>query len=166
MGEGASIWVVGVKVWYCDGWLANNPKKERKKQLVRCVVRQTIERKETSNNNLRFAAELERKEEEELASQQICSEEINNGKQWQGSEKIRQQNYSKATRRYSSKAIDFLLWYFGHYTILWGYFRNFILKETMKWNRRFEFKTYDFEKAAISCVPKTCIFVVFKNANF
>jgi hypothetical protein len=48
--------------------LADNPKKERKKQLVRCVVRQTIERKETSNNNLRFAAELERKEEEELAS--------------------------------------------------------------------------------------------------
>ena len=60
--------------------MADNPKKKRKKQLVRCVVRQTIERKETSNNNLRFAAELERKEEEELASQQICSEEIDNGK--------------------------------------------------------------------------------------
>ena len=92
MGEGASTWVVEVKVWYCDGWLANNPKKERKKQLVRCAVKQTKERKETSNNNLRFATCLKEKNEEELASQQICSEEINSGKQRQGSEKIWQQN--------------------------------------------------------------------------
>ncbi len=76
MGEGASKWVVGVIVWYYDGWLADNPKRERKKQLVKCVVRQTKERKETSR---------------------------------QGSEEIRQQNYNKAIRRYSSKAIDFLL---------------------------------------------------------
>ena len=38
VGEGGSTWVVGVKVWYCDGWLVDNPKKERKKQLVKCVV--------------------------------------------------------------------------------------------------------------------------------
>ena len=63
----------------CEGWLADNPKKERKKQLVRCVVRQTKERKETSNNNLTFAASLKEKKEE-LASQQICSEEIDSGK--------------------------------------------------------------------------------------
>jgi hypothetical protein len=76
--------------------LANNPKKERKKQLVRCVVKQTKERKETSNNNLRFAASLKEKNEEELASQQICSEEINSGKQRQG---------DKAVRRYDNKTI-------------------------------------------------------------
>ena len=46
----------------------------------------------------RFAMSLKEKKEEELASQQICSEEIDSGKQWQGSEEIRQQNYSKAAR--------------------------------------------------------------------
>ena len=70
--------MVGVKLWYCDGWLADNPKKERKKQLV--CVRQTKERKETSNSNLRFVASLKEKKEEERASQQICSEEIDSGK--------------------------------------------------------------------------------------
>ena len=61
---------------------------------------------------------LKEKKEEELASQQICSEEIDSGKQRQGSKKIQQQNYSKAARRYSSKAMDFLLRYFVHYAIL------------------------------------------------
>ena len=96
MGEGASTWVVGVKVWYCDGWLVDNPQKERKKQLVRCVVRQTKERKETNNNNHRFAVGLKEKKEEELASQQICNEGIDSGKQRQA---------SKATRRYDNKTI-------------------------------------------------------------
>ena len=124
-------WSDSVILWWMVGW--QSKERERKKQLVKCVVRQTKERKETSR---------------------------------QGSEEIRQQNYNKAIRRYSSKAIDFLLWYFGHYVILWGYFRSFIFEETMKWNRRFEFKTCDFEKVTISCVMETYIFIVFKNTNF
>ena len=76
--------------------MANNLKKERKKQLVRCVVRQTKERKETSNNNLTFAASLKEKKEEELVSQQIFSEEIDSGKQ---------QEADKAAGRYDNKTI-------------------------------------------------------------
>ena len=45
---------------------ADNPKKERKKQLVRYIVRQTKETKETSINNLTFAASMKEKKEEEL----------------------------------------------------------------------------------------------------
>jgi hypothetical protein len=76
--------------------VADNPKKVRKKQLVRCVVRQTKKRKETSNNNLTFAASLKEKKEEELVSRQICSEEIDSGKQRQA---------DKAARRYDNKTI-------------------------------------------------------------
>ena len=61
---------------------------------------------------------LKEKKEEELASQQICSEEIDSGKQWQGSEEIRQQNYSKAARSRGDTTERQWVFYYGILVIM------------------------------------------------
>ena len=60
---------------------------------------------------------LKEKKEEELASQQICSEEIDSGKQWQGSEEIRQQNYSKAARSRGDTTERQWVFYYGFWSL-------------------------------------------------
>jgi hypothetical protein len=61
---------------------------------------------------------LKEKKEEELASQQICSEEIDSGKQRQGSEEIRQQNYSKAARSRGDTTERQWVFYYGILVIM------------------------------------------------